>query len=275
MLNIAEKVANQISAKGINARADISVQNGVSCAVVELGNGQIKPRIEIADIVEKGLSIEAIAEEVIKRYEKSKAATKELSDSFHEFIMDFSQVRPRLRLVLVNERNIEDFTTRKVLFRKEFADLISYANIELGQTVDGGTHAVKVTQNLLDAWGATAEEVYKAAKANVLAETGYFNIYMHPVMMNVLSTEDHTLGAVAMLNKELIAAFGRDSYIIPSSIHELLLVPSNSNLNIWDLADTVISVNKTILNPKEFLSNNIYHFVDGEFVEALNSEGVI
>ena len=49
-------------------------------------------------------------------------------------------------------------------------------------------------------------------------------------------------------------------YILPSSVHELLIIPDNGYYEIEELQAMVTAVNETEVAPNEFLSNQIYHY---------------
>ena len=53
-----------------------------------------------------------------------------------------------------------------------------------------------------------------------------------------------------------------DLFILPSSVHELLLVPDtgNTNMSVSDLTNMVKEVNATQLAPDEILSDNVYYY---------------
>lgn len=52
-----------------------------------------------------------------------------------------------------------------------------------------------------------------------------------------------------------------DYFILPSSIHETLIMPDNGEYSSSkDLKKMVIEVNSTEVNPSEKLSDEIYHF---------------
>jgi len=80
----------------------------------------------------------------------------------------------------------------------------------------------------------------------------------------VLMNEEKTEGAVVMTNiavmNEMGNTFDRDFYILPSSIHEIILVPEDANIQSADLRSMVREVNQEALAPKDFLSDNVYKF---------------
>ena len=63
--------------------------------------------------------------------------------------------------------------------------------------------------------------------------------------------------------KALAATKGIDFYILPSSIHEVLLMPKN-DMPPEDIKNTVLMVNEACVSAAEKLSDNIYEYVDGE-----------
>lgn len=52
---------------------------------------------------------------------------------------------------------------------------------------------------------------------------------------------------------------GRNYYILPSSLHEILLVPEDDDANAAVLTAMVQDVNITSLSPDEILSNHVYY----------------
>ena len=64
--------------------------------------------------------------------------------------------------------------------------------------------------------------------------------------------------------QEMISGFakekGRNLYIIPSSIHEVLLVPYDSTVSLDDLSNMVNQVNHAEVPMEERLSNHVYFY---------------
>ena len=47
-------------------------------------------------------------------------------------------------------------------------------------------------------------------------------------------------------------------YIIPSSVHEIIIVPKTLNMTLSEIRQMVRLVNKEAVSKEEFLSNNVY-----------------
>ena len=63
---------------------------------------------------------------------------------------------------------------------------------------------------------------------------------------------------------EMIAdAAGGSYYVLPSSVDELIIVPDEGNLSLRRLKTTVRSINRSIVEEKDFLSDNVYYYDAG------------
>lgn len=70
-------------------------------------------------------------------------------------------------------------------------------------------------------------------------------------------------GASAILDKAVLKAFGKKHKIkklavLPSSIHEMLILPYNESINMDDLSFMVADVNATQVEPEERLTDRAY-----------------
>jgi hypothetical protein len=53
---------------------------------------------------------------------------------------------------------------------------------------------------------------------------------------------------------------GQDLYILPSSIHEVLVIGKEEVTSVRDLQDMVWEANHTVVTSKEFLSNQVMYY---------------
>lgn len=159
----------------------------------------------------------------------------------------------------------------------DFYDLSIIFVIKVGSDEFNGSIMVKKEHT--DLWNVSAEDMYEIALENIADdwkitsmtemlnelgsglmdcdELGNMNIY-------VLSNKDGVYGASAMLNKDVFdnikKTYGFDRiYIIPSSVHELLLIPADNQELTEDYINMMIrEVNMTSLNVTEVLSDHVY-----------------
>lgn len=80
----------------------------------------------------------------------------------------------------------------------------------------------------------------------------------------VLTNEQGIYGASAILYDGLLAAeaerAGYDLFVIPSSLHEVLLYPDNGFIGADDITDMIGEINRKELDEKDVLSDHVYRF---------------
>ena len=81
----------------------------------------------------------------------------------------------------------------------------------------------------------------------------------------VLSNSKNEFGAIAMMNEMALKSaqdyFGEKLlFVLPSSTHEVLIVPSSLCDSPQDLKEMVESINASEVDVRERLSNNVYGF---------------
>ena len=83
-------------------------------------------------------------------------------------------------------------------------------------------------------------------------------------VMIVATNKEKSFGAIAMKAKDKLAEvadrYETDLAILPSSIHEILLIPVKENMDFFELEAMVREVNATQVAPEEQLSNHVYRF---------------
>lgn len=83
------------------------------------------------------------------------------------------------------------------------------------------------------------------------------------VPMYVLTNTNRLYGAVCMLSDDILREFADregDFYILPSSIHEVILIPDNNKISRFRLGDIVKHVNETQIPADEILSDSVYFY---------------
>lgn len=84
------------------------------------------------------------------------------------------------------------------------------------------------------------------------------------VPMYVLTNRQKINGAACMLYPDVLRVFGekigRDFYILPSSIHELILVPDDESVSKEALWEIVTDINRTQVAEEEILADSIYYY---------------
>lgn len=80
----------------------------------------------------------------------------------------------------------------------------------------------------------------------------------------VLSNTEKYRGAGVLfypdIQKRIAEHFGKSYYILPSSVHELLIIPENGEVTAGYLEGTVKDVNRNVVEKEDFLSDKVMYF---------------
>jgi len=84
------------------------------------------------------------------------------------------------------------------------------------------------------------------------------------VPMYVLTNRQKLNGAACMLYPDVLKNFGyklgRDFFILPSSVHEIILVPDDESVSKEALWEIVTDINRTQVAQEEILSDSVYYY---------------
>lgn len=161
-----------------------------------------------------------------------------------------------------------------------FPGLTMYPVIDFGATEDGYVSA-KVTEDLIKAWGVTVEEVFKTAIGNLRYTIKSMSEILIGLMvadgmpeelakemmegtpdeMWVVSNADNFHGATSVIaaTKELKKQFPEGYIVLPSSIHEVIVIPKGDN-DSEELEEMVQQINAGVVSEEDRLSDSIYEF---------------
>lgn len=146
-----------------------------------------------------------------------------------------------------------------------------------------------IKDDQLKGWGITVDKFYKDVIArmendpneNVVIQSICDALSLDEDMapyntFYVMTNRRRKYGAATMLYKDALKTFaentGRGFYIIPSSVHEVLLVPETLGIPTKELKEMLTDVNSDpmLVKPKDILDEDIYHYseTDGLTVAA-------
>lgn len=194
-----------------------------------------------AGINASGLFLKAV------NYEKNRGR---LSDIVHERYMDLAlEVR---YLFNADENGIASAP-------------LSYGMLEkLGMSrVEAFERAKENTPELFPVQFDTLFNILKS-KGMIDADMGDMEEVMPPVY--VLTNSNSMNGAVYIAYEDVIAELlqkhdiRENVYVLPSSIHELLLIPAREGMDVRLLQMIVQDVNRHEVGPEEYLSDNVYRY---------------
>ncbi len=248
--------------------------------VIDRKQGRILPCINMDDFYKKcqlGLDMDAEIDRIVQHCREEAPLTEEDVAGLARWEL----VKPHIFGRLVNTEKNTVFL-QKVPHRP-FLDLslVYCVRMEMGDA--GKRGFVQIDNKKMSCWGVNEETLYTEAEGNlkspdeavvkniseVLSEISDFDNTGCPVEgtlpMYILGNRRNLFGAAQMLNKEFLRktaeSFGDDFWLLPSSVHEALLLPCGAyDGGAQRLAQMVESVNQSLLNPDEVLSNHIYRY---------------
>ena len=131
---------------------------------------------------------------------------------------------------------------------------------------EGGFSAALVTEELLGEMKMSFEELEALGLENFRTIYGA-EIFELTDTFKVITNSRRLFGASGILCGELLAeaaeSFGKDFYIIPASIHEVMLVPEGA-MTVEALKEILKEGNENIASAEEYLSENIYRYREGK-----------
>ena len=128
---------------------------------------------------------------------------------------------------------------------------------------DDEVSSAVVTNKFSEKYDVTEEEMYEAAYKNTMEKIkpGIHQNSMIPGM-RFLTNDAGVYGANALLYKEIIAKEAKkidaDLYLIPSSIHEIIIYPVSNTLTADMLKETIEQINSSEIEPEDYLSDSLY-----------------
>jgi len=213
-------------------------------------------------------------------------------------LSDYSQMKEKLAMEVVSADA-----------NKEMLETVPHQNIEDMAVVyrfvlnsdDEGRASILVTNQLIKSMGVTPEQLHNDAMENapvikpveikgmseVMAEMmgveqaemlGIFPVAPEDEKIYVATVPDkvHGAGVLAYQNfmEQAAERAGGDFFILPSSIHEILIVPDKGEMGLKDLEAMVREVNATQVAPADKLTDSVYHYDSKEKVFELGEKFV-
>ncbi len=227
-----------------------------------------------------GTSFSSVYRQIVDSYERNKT-TKRIDVSF---FTDFERVRERIVIKLINnEKNME--LLNENVPHIPFLDLALVFYCLFPVDRDIGNATILIDNSHLALWNMTVEDLFPIAMENTrqllpprmlgirqvlsdlidLPDDTPLPSEEEPALpMYVLSNDDNMFGAACMAYDGLMLSLsdqlGSDLIILPSSIHELILVPSAGADKIDDFTMMVREVNGSQVAPEDILSDHAYYY---------------
>lgn len=114
-------------------------------------------------------------------------------------------------------------------------------------------------------------ENWEDAKRNTYNSSNESVIYQDGIGF-IVTNKEMEFGAGLIVCDETIAEVqkrvGKNFFMLPSSRHEVIVLPYDEKVSLAMLSKLVSEVNASCVNDDDFLSNNAYLYYNGEWLES-------
>lgn len=284
--SIKTEVANQLP----EYKVDIHEMGKINSVkkiglVIKEKNKNVSPIIYLEEYYREylqGNQSYEIAKEIVLFYQNTKNETFDA-----EKLMNFKDIKNRIGLKLINTKKNREFLESVPSIPFLDLSIIFYILIEANAE---GTAGMDITNKHMDIWKVTVQELWENALKN---SSGMFPAVLQTISnvlkemigakeegnllientgerdgMYVLSNKLKSCGASCIVYPDVPEMIGeilkRDYYIIPSSIHEIIIIPVYSEMEPKELDAMVCEVNSAQVAEEEVLSDHCYRYIRAE-----------
>ena len=206
-----------------------------------------------------------------------------------QILKEFAKMRGKICARLISRERNEQLLDR--VPHRAFLDLEIVYYVFFPE-ISTGVMSMRIEKEHLQMWGVTEEEIWQAAMENMpgllpprvhkmqdlLEQMAGTELYFHlkeeekkvvgmvkaqqrmPLFMMTNSRGFH--GASVLLYNGLLEQCARkfpgDVFVIPSSVHEVLLLPAEDTWSVQEMNEMIRCVNRTEVEPEEILSDHVY-----------------
>lgn len=216
------------------------------------------------------------ADDIITRIRRDYQWAVEHGCLYEVDVTDYGNMQDRIIFRLVNYTKNEDVLKNCPHIR--LYDL-ALTFRWIAHTDDIGISTALVTDRELRIWGITVQELLLTARENTrrifppkivnmdhyLEEFGKDMTGMDTGSpMYIMTNEQQINGATVLVYEGVLQQFAgeirSDFFLLPSSIHEMILIPERSHMDAGILLDMVREANRSIVSPVDFLSGSVYYY---------------
>lgn len=247
--------------------------------VIHQKGDSVSPTIYLRDFYCENLNgkdLDVIASEIVRICEKGRGSISFDYDACRSFL----GVKDRVLCKLINAKRNKELL-KKCPHRRILDLALVYYCAEYDS--DGCFGSWVINDGIFDEWNVSEDELYRTSLKNLkhmlepcietisdvvkgfMPEEMYeeFEIPMDDMKMYVLSNQSRIFGATSIMCGSVLRKFGEehgDFYILPSSIHEVILLPKDEVCDPGRLEPMVKEVNMNEVRPEEYLSDRVYRY---------------
>lgn len=223
---------------------------------------------------QEGKPIEKIVEKILQLYEEVKCS----HPCEESLLQNYEELKGKFACKLIHRGKNEKLLNDIPYVPWMDLAIVVFVLLEVSPY---GTATVLVRKEHLEIWGLTEAQLFDEAKKNTPILLPYQFCPMRKLLreicpyavdegeeeeesLYVLSNKLRSFGAASMLYEGILEKVGQklgeNYYILPSSIHEVIVVPESKSPVKQDLKEMVREINETQVEEEEVLSDRVYYF---------------
>lgn len=281
-----EKEMNQRLKGGVTARQYMAVKNNGTVKqglLIESPGVNVSPTIYLEEYYQRSLNGESIHELVQDILDFYGVVKCEQSWSTYG-IEHYEAIQDKIVFKLIHTGKNRELLREIPHIELLDLSIVFYALLDINSQ---GTATMTVRNEHLQCWGVTKGELFDLARKNVKsllpAELFTMQQAVDEVLhsgprekinllkgcpnkgddfMYVLSNPIRSFGAACIVYPEVLdmagQVLGEDYYVLPSSVHEVVLVPESKGMEPEEMDAMVVEINATQVDEEEILSNHAY-----------------
>ncbi len=234
---------------------------------------------EIYQSVEDGEDIDHAVYKMVNTIEDNISFVKEKEQDVKSFISDYEKVKDNTYLRLIPG----DSPILKSTPHRMIEDMALVVNVHLDSFSDEhGKSCVVVTKPLMEMYGIDEAQLFADAEKNSLANEPMVFKPLLDMVKDLISKDEipnpEDVGIVTYIAtntsgfqgaavagypdfcEKAAEAIGGSFYMLPSSVHEFILIKDDGTPKAKDLNRMIKNVNETVLEPRDVLSAQCYHY---------------
>ena len=250
--------------------------------VVAVGDSKMTMAFRLREIyrdIENGEEMDHAVGRMCNTIKESIEVIETKEQAVKDFVTDYEKVKDNtyLRLVPGDSPILGDTPHKKI---EDMALVVSIALVDFSD--EHGKSVAVVSKPLMEMYGIDEQQLFADAEKNSLQYEPVVFTPLGQMIKDLIKAENlpdpadegiiayiatnrsgfHGASVVSYPDfcKEAAETLGGSFYLIPSSVHEFILIKDDGTPKAKDLNKMIKNVNDTVLEPRDFLSDQCYHY---------------
>lgn len=285
--DLMERVSKELSERGIE---DVSLKLGTINSpdgmtdrlMVTVGESKMSMAFRLKEVYsdfELGDDMNAIVNRVCNTIKDNIPVATSKGNTVKDFVTDYNQVKDYLYLRLIpgNSPALKDAP------HKLIGDMAEVVSVQVPAMSDAnGKSVVMISNPLMDLYGVDQEQLFSDAEMACTKKEPLKLVPLGDMIRHLIDLEElpdpadvgittyiasntsgfHGAGVVVYPDffEKSVAELGGSFWMLPSSVHEFILIKDDGRQKASDLNRMIRDVNKNVLEPRDFLSDQCYHY---------------